>query len=365
MFFEMEKESLTEGMSKIVSITERRSPLPILTHTLMEVKDQVLYVTATDLEIGIRVTLNCLDGNDGLVTIPARKFLEIVKELSHGNVRVEQSERFRVKITSGRSSFDLAGMDPADFPAWSNVDNIETYKIACDKLVHMIEKTIFASSNDDSRFNLNGVLIEKNENQTRFVATDGHRLALIDEEIDIPLFSKVIVPKKGLLELKRLLEGQKETAEIGFEKKNLVVKTPKSIMTIRLIEGDYPDYFRVLPTDHPKIILAKKNELLQSLKRMAILTSERNKGVNVTIRADQMEFGINHPDLGAANDIIEIDYKDGEEIFLILNVAYMMEAISNIDLENIYIEFYKEGAPIKFVNGPNSKYFSIVMPMRK
>ncbi len=365
MFFEIEKDSLTEGMSKIVPITERRSPLPILTHALMEVKDSVLSITATDLEVGIRVNYNCQDANDGFATVPARKFSEIVKELSSGPVRIELADRFRIKITSGRSSFDIAGMDPSDFPAWANIEEVETHEIPCEKIVHMLDKTLFASSNDDSRFNLNGVLIEKNETQTRFVATDGHRLALIDEEIDIPLDLKVIAPKKGLLELKRLLEGQKDKAEIGFDRKNLVVKTPKAMMTIRLIEGDYPDYLRVLPTDKAKVILAKRNSLLQSLKRMAILTSDRNRGVNVTIKQDQIEFSVNHPDLGAANDIIEVDYKDEEEINLILNVAYMMDAISNIELENIHIEYYKEGAPIKFITGPDSNYFSIVMPMRK
>ncbi|MCX5872427.1 MAG: DNA polymerase III subunit beta [Deltaproteobacteria bacterium] len=365
MIFEIDRDSLLEGMSKIVSITERRSPLPILTHALMDVRDSMLSITATDLEVGIKVSYKCLDSTDGLATIPARKFLEIVKELASGSVRVELQDRFRVKITADRSSFDLAGMDPADFPAWSNIEGIEAYEISCEKLVHMLEKTLFASSNDDSRFNLNGVLIEKIENKTRFVATDGHRLALIDEEIDIPLISKVIVPKKGLIELRRLLEGQREKAFLGFEKKNLFVKTGKGMMTIRLIEGDYPDYSRVIPTDQGKMILAKRNPLLQSLKRMAILTSDRNKGVNINIKSDQMEFSVNHPDLGAANDVLEVDYKGEEEINLIVNVVYIMEAIINVETENISIEYYKEGAPIKFLSGPEVNCFSIVMPMRK
>jgi DNA polymerase-3 subunit beta len=365
MFFEIEKELLSEGMSKIVSITERRSPLPILTHALIEVKDQVLSITGTDLEVGIRVIYNCLNGSDGLATIPARKFLEIVRELGAGPIRIELADRFRIKLTSGRSSFDLAGMDPSDFPAWSSTDDIETNEITCEKLVHMLEKTIFASSNDDSRFNLNGVLVEKNEKQTRFVATDGHRLALIDEEIDISIPTKVIVPKKGLMELKRLLESSKETVEIGFELKNLVIKSPKAMMTIRLIEGDYPDYLRVLPTDTSVTITAKKVDLLQCLKRMAILTSDRNKGVNICIKNNQMEFSVNHPDLGAANDVIEVDYKDESEVILILNVFYMIDAISNLDSEDILIVYYKDGAPIKFLDRSDSNYFSIVMPMRK
>ncbi|MGC8657533.1 MAG: DNA polymerase III subunit beta [Desulfomonilaceae bacterium] len=365
MFFEIEKELLSEGMSKIVSITERRSPLPILTHALIEVKEKVLSITATDLEVGIRVNYNCIDGSDGLATIPARKFMEIVRELGSGPIRIELGDRFRLKVTSGRSSFDLAGMDPSDFPAWSSTEDIQTNEITSDKLVHMLEKTIFASSNDDSRFNLNGVLIEKNDKQTRFVATDGHRLALIDEEIDMSIPSKVIVPKKGLMELKRLLESQKENVEIGFERKNLILKSSKAMMTIRLIEGDYPDYLRVLPTDTAITISANKPDLLQCLKRMAILTSDRNKGVNICIKNGQMEFSVNHPDLGAANDVIEVDYNYELEIILILNVFYMIDAIGNLDSDKILIEYYKDGAPIKFLNGPDSNYFSIVMPMRK
>jgi len=365
MIFEIDRDLLTEGMSKIVSITERRSPLPILTHTLIEIKDSFLYMTATDLEVGIKVRYTCSNSSDGLATLPARKFLEIVKELTPGLVKVELEERFRVKITSGRSSFNLAGMDPADFPAWSNPEVVETSEISCEKLLHMLEKTLFASSNDDSRFNLNGILIEKIENKTRFVATDGHRLALIDEEINIPLVSKVIVPKKGLMELKRLLEGQRDNAEIGFESKNLFVKTEKGIMTIRLIEGDYPDYTRVLPGEKTRTIISKRNLLLQSLKRMSILTSDRNKGVNIKITKNQIEFSVNHPDLGAASDTMELDYSGEEEIELIINVSYFIEAISNLDSETITIEYFKEGAPLKFTTGKDLNYFSIVMPMRR
>lgn len=365
MIFEIEKDLLVEGMSKIVSITERRSPLPILTHALLETKNSHLSITATDLEVGIKVSYNCLDCEDGICTVPARKFLEIVKELSSGIIKVELQERFRLKITSGRSSFDIAGMDPNDFPAWSSIDDVESSEISCQKLTNMLDKTLFASSNDDSRFNLNGILIEKNEDKIRFVATDGHRLALIDEEMDLPLTSRVIVPKKGLMELKKLVEGQKDNAQIGFERKNMVLKTEKALMTIRLIEGDYPDYLRVLPTESSKIIIAKKTSLIQALKRMAIFTSDRNKGANMVIKNNQIEFNVTHPDLGAATDILEVEYDNEEEINLIVNVMYMIDAVSNVDSEAVTMEFFKEGSPVKFMSSQDSNFFSIVMPMRK
>jgi DNA polymerase-3 subunit beta len=228
----------------------------------------------------------------------------------------------------------------------------------------MIDKTAFASSNDDSRFNLNGVLFEHVEDTTRLVATDGHRLAMIDQKIEVPFTSKVLVPKKGLQELRRILESFKEEILVGFEKKNLFVKTDQFMMTVRLIDGDYPDYKKVIPGTSDRTVKANRADLAQSLRKVAVLTSDRNKGINIQVNPGRMEVTATHPDLGTAKDVIEVEYQD-EEFLVIVNVAYLMESLAVIDTESVSIEYHKEGAPIVIRPYPAKEYFNLVMPMRK
>jgi DNA polymerase-3 subunit beta len=364
MLFEIERDSLLDGLSKTVPITEKRSPLPILSHILMEARDAEVILTATDLEVGLRITYGCNVSEAGIVTIPSKKIYEIVRELSPGMVKVQLTEANRIEITSGNSDFQLVGMDASDYPAWSTLEEVTTAPIQAEKLLSMIDKTIFASSSDDSRFNLNGVLFEKEGNRTKLVATDGHRLALISEEVNLPLEDKVLAPKKGLQELRRLLDGLKGEVLIGFEKKNLLLKTPRLMMTIRLIDGEYPDYRKVIPGESEKIVMVNRLNFLQGLRKAAILTSERNKGINVDVSRRRIDITATHPDLGTARDVVDADY-EGEGFSLIVNVTYLIEALGVIDTENLAIEYHKEGAPVILRPHPVKEYFNLVMPMRK
>lgn len=364
MLFEIERDIFVEGLSKTVPITEKRSPLPILSHILIYTSDSELVLTATDLEVGLQMRYNCSVKEPGTITVPAKKFYEIVRELPSGPVSVQISDGSRVKIVSGQSEFQLAGMDAADYPAWPSFENVETAPIKADILLYMIDKTVFASSNDESRFNLNGVLFEQAEDTTRLVATDGHRLAMIDQKIDVPFTSKVLVPKKGLQELRRLLESLKDEIIMGFEKKNLFVKTDQFMMTVRLIDGDYPDYRKVIPGTSDRIVKAKRADLAQSLRKVAVLTSDRNRGINIQVNSGRMEVTATHPDLGTARDVIDVEYQ-GEEFLVIVNVAYLMESMAVIDTEKVSIEYHKEGAPIVIRPDPAKDYFNLVMPMRK
>jgi len=364
MLFEIERDAFVEGLSKTVPITEKRSPLPILSHILMDASNSELILTATDLEVGLQMRYTCDVKETGTVTVPGKKIYEIVRELPSGPVSVQIMEGSRVKIVSGQSEFLLAGMDASDYPAWPALDDIQTSPIQADILLHMIDKTIFASSSDDSRFNLNGVLFEQAEDTTRLVATDGHRLAMIAQKIDVPFTSKVLVPKKGLQELRRLLENLKAEILMGFEKKNLAVKTDQFVMTVRLIDGDYPDYRKVIPGTSDKVVTANRASLAQSLRKVAVLTSDRNRGINIQVNPGRMEVTATHADLGTARDVIEVEYQ-GEEFLVIVNVAYFMESLAVIDTETVSIEYHKEGAPIVLRPHPAKEYFNLVMPMRK
>jgi DNA polymerase III subunit beta len=364
MFFEIERDIFLDGLSKTVPITEKRSPLPILSHILMRADEDKLVLTATDLEVGLQMTSGCQVKESGSLTVPSKKIYEIMRELPSGQITIEPMEANRIRILSGQSVFELAGMDASDFPAWPALEEVKTVSVPSDKLMHMVEKTLFASSNDESRFNLNGILFEEYEDKIRLVATDGHRLAMIDEPLDVSLGSKKLVPKKGLLEMKRVLESLDEEVQLGFEQKNIVMQTKRFCMTIRLIEGDYPDYRKVIPEKGAFEAKVNRLNLIQILRRVAILTSERNKGITVKVGAGKMEIKAVHPDLGTAKDEVDIEY-DGEELLMIINVVYLIEGLGVLDTETVCFEFSEEGSPIIIRPEPESNHFNLVMPMRQ
>lgn len=364
MLFEIDRDSFLDGLTKTVPITEKRTPLPILSHVLVSATESGLVLTATDLEVGLKISCESTVREPGIFAIPSKKAYEIVRELGSGQITVQLTENQRIQIESGKSVFQLAGMDAADYPAWTSSGEVETAKVQASRLLYMIDKTMFASSNDDSRFNLNGILFEQDGDNTKLVATDGHRLALINGELGIHLASNLIVPRKGLVELKRLLESLKEEISVGFEEKNLLVSTDRVMMTVRLIDGDFPDYRKVIPKPADTVVQAPLSQLIHTLRRVAVLTSDRNKGINITVSPGKMELTATHPDLGTARDIIDVDYT-GDEFVVIVNAAYLIEAIGAIDTETVAIEFHEEGAPVILRPVPSGDYFNLVMPMRK
>jgi DNA polymerase-3 subunit beta len=365
MFFEIERDVFYEGLSKTVPIAEKKSPLPILSHILLNASNTTITLSATDLEVGLKMTYISNVIEPGVLAVPSKKIYEMVRELPPGIMNIKSTQvGNRIKIFCGEISFELAGMDAADYPTWSSFEDIKKFSVNSKKIVNMIDKTIFAASTDDSRFNLNGVLIEDNVEITRFVATDGHRLALIDENLGLSLDSKVIVPKKGLIELRRILENVNGDIALGFEPKNLCVSTDRFMMSVRLVDGDYPDYRKVIPPLSDKIIKSNRIKLLQALRRTAVLTSDTNKGVNIEVSQDTMIVSATHPDLGSARDVIAVEYK-GEDFKVIINVFYMMEALGVLESELITFEFDKEGAPMVIRSDPPKEYFNLIMPMRK
>jgi DNA polymerase-3 subunit beta len=320
---------------------------------------------ATDLAVGLRINCEYTVEEPGTIAVPGKKILEIVKELPAGTISLTLTENGRIKIAAGNSLFELAGMEAADYPAWADFDGIEKAQIHADKLLFMIDKTLFASSNDDARFNLNAVLFEQVEEKIKLVATDGHRLAMIDEDLGMSLpLKKVVVPKRSLLELKRMLENVKEEVALGFDPKNMVISTERFIMTVRLTEGEYPDYQKVIPPTSEKRMTADRSAFQQTLRRVAILTSDRNRGITLDVRSGQMEITAVHPDLGTARDVIDVDY-EGDEFSLIVNVAYLIESLGAVDSDKVMFEFHEEGEPIIVTPEPPKNYFNLVMPMRK
>lgn len=364
MRFHIQRDVLLDGLLKTVPVAEKKSTLPILSHLLISVDEAMLTITATDLEVGIQAQYPCEVVEAGSSTVPSRKFLEIVRELPPIPVAVELMETGRVRVFAGDSSFELAGMDPGDYPAWSSLEHVARTTVSAEKLNRMIEKALFAASTDDSRYNFNAVLFEQVGDRTVLVATDGHRLAKIEDEVGLRLDARVLVPKKSLTDVKRVLDDMKGDVSLGFEPKNMVVGAEHFTMTVRLVDGDYPDYNKVIPTTAEIVITADRAKMIQTIRRVAVLTSERNKGIFVLFMPGKVEMTATHPDLGTAKDTVEVEY-DGSEFQIIFNAAYLLESLAAVDTDTVIMEYRSTGGPLIVHPSPRANYFNLVMPMRK
>lgn len=364
MFLSLSREILLDGLSKLVPITEKRTTLPILSHVLLETKNTELILSATDLEVGLKMFYAIEPTEAHAVAIPARKFLEIVRELPSGVIEMESIEDQKLRISAGLSVFTLSSMDPQDYPVFGSFEHVELFSVSAASLSRMIEKTIFAASSDDSRFNLNGIFIEQKNELTSFVATDGHRLAYMEDKTGINIENSLLIPKKGLHELGRILDDIKGEVEIGVDDKNMYIKTQQLIMTIRLVDGDYPDYRKVIPENPIGILTVNGKNLVQSLRRASIFTTDRSKGVTVEVSADKIVARVQHPELGSCVEQLEAAY-EGEAFEAIINVFYFLDSINAVDTEEIHLEYFKEGGPIIVKPVPEANYFNLIMPMRR
>jgi DNA polymerase-3 subunit beta len=364
MIIQIEKDRLLEALGRVSPIADKRTTLPILSHILFDIESERIILMATDLEIGLKIFLPVASEEAGRIALPSKKLFEIVKELPSGPIEIESSEEYRMRIQAGTSVFHLSGMDPADYPAFGDYSDVEFSGIDADSFNWMIEKTLYAASTDDIRFNLNGVLFEQKDHLMCLVGTDGHRLAYAENELGITIPRSLVVPKKGLNELTRILESTKGEVQLGFDKKNMYIKNDEFAMTIRLIDGDYPDYRRVIPSQPRGKLSINVKRLVQGLRRAAIFTTDRSRGITVVVSEEGMVLNAEHPEFGRFEEKIEAEY-EGEPFDVIVNVYYFMEALHAIESEGVTIEYYREGGPLILRPQPEANYFNLVMPMKR
>lgn len=371
MSFEIDKREFLRGLSLIQSVTGRKTTLPILSHILMEWDKNSLYLTGTDLETGIREELVATTHQNGKASVSARKLYEIVRELPEEAIQIQKRENHWIKLQCGKSIFNIAGLDPDEFPSLPAYQNENFSKILTNLMKEMIEKTAFAASNEESRYHLNGVFFVQNKqgdkDVLRMVATDGHRLSLIDRESQkIRGIEKgVIIPKKGVLEIKKIL-GEGEEVEIYFDQTHGFLKMGKSLMVIRLIDGEFPEYEQVIPKGNEKKLFINKERIYGTLRRVSTMASERAEGVKFSLKKKGIELSSYHQDFGDAKEEFELVY-DGDPVEIGFNARYLMEALNVIDSEEILMELKDEGSPglIKpSLSAESPHQICIIMPMR-
>jgi DNA polymerase-3 subunit beta len=334
---------------------------------LIEAQKGDIRVTATDLEVGVRGSLTGEVLRDGSVTVNAKKLYEIAREVPDEHVRLKRLENDWVEIRSGKSVFKIVGMDAREFPQFPKIEAKGLSTTPGSTIREMIERTIFAVSTDETRYSLNGVFIEEGDGgKIRMVATDGHRLSFDEKSLgSVGLNKGVILPRKGLSELKKLLEnGADGAVSLGFRENMGLAVTDRVELFMRLIDGDFPDYAKVVPKDNPNVAKVGHEELLQALRRVSILSSERYKGIKMEFDQSRISLSANNPDLGEAVEEIGAEY-DGKPITIGFNARYMIDALSVLGSEGeIDIELKDELSPSIIRKPGNDGYLYVLMPMR-
>jgi len=371
MEFNIKRDLFSVGIQKTLGIVEKKTTMPILSNLLLRAGQNRVTIMATDREIGLVADYEAEVLRDGEITLSARKLHEMVREIQGDTIHVIKNERDIVILTCNKATYRIPGIPADDYPVVADQDDIPFYKVKGAILKELIRKTAFAMSTDEMRKTLCGVLMETEKaGETfliRMVATDGHRLSMMKMdtgEKDFLMMEKsVIIPRKGLVEIRRLVEDEPGDVFLGVRQGMCIVKTDHTLLKVSLVDGEYPDYRRVIPAEKGVILGIEKDKLLHTLRRMSVISSERYNGVIMTLAADKIVLNSNNPDVGEANDEIDVVYA-GEGKSVGYNVTYLADAIDVIDEELIDFEVGEGMKPGIVRAVGNENYFCIVMPLK-
>ena len=359
------RESFLRPLQAVIGVVERRQTMPILANVLIQAKDGKLSMTASDLEVELVAGANVDEvKTPGDITVPARKLLDICRALPEGSTINIQLDGDRLLVKSGRSRFVLSTLPATDFPIIEDINaNIEL-NIGQSDLHRLLDKTHFSMAQQDVRYYLNGLLIEIEGGNVRAVATDGHRLALC--EIDVGkqdgATQQVIIPRKGVLELQKLL-GDEGDVRLSIGTNHIRAEVGETKFTSKLIDGRFPDYGRVIPKPDKNQLVIGRDYLRNALQRAAILSNEKYRGVRLDLAKKSLRIQANNPDQEEAQDELEVEYK-GTDMEIGFNVNYLLDALAAVDTDEVEVGFVDANSScvIKCPGDVDSKF--VVMPMR-
>lgn len=359
------REQILNPLQQVIGAVEKRQTMPILANVLLQSQNGLLQIVGTDLEIELLTQTDIQVSESVQTTIPARKLLDICKNLPEGAAVSANIDADRVTLVSGRSRFVLASLPATDFPTLENIKAESSFPVPQKQLKELIERTAFAMAQQDVRYYLNGLLLENRGNVLRAVATDGHRLALADSEgaSELPDGKQVIIPRKGVLELQRLLADSDEPANIAFSSNHICVELPGLRYTSKLIDGRFPDYERVMPAGGDKLISADRQALRQSLTRTSILSNEKYRGVRLLAEAGLLKIQTQNPDKEEAEEELEVSYS-GESIEVAFNVNYLLDVLNVLDSEQVQIVLKDANSSCMLRDEQLEKSKYVIMPMR-
>ncbi len=358
------REDVLAPLQSVIGVVERRQTMPVLANVLLSARENRLSVTGTDLEVELVATSQVTVPQPGDITVPGRKLLDIFRSLPEKTSVTLSTEGERVSLRAGRSRFTLSSLPAAEFPVVEEINAQQTLSLEQGEFRRLIDKTHFSMAQQDVRYYLNGLLLETDGKSLRAVATDGHRLALCETELKEParIGQQVIVPRKGVLELQRIL-GTEGTIALAIGTNHVRAQIGDIRFTSKLIDGRFPEYGRVIPSNPQRTVAADREMLRQALQRTAILSNEKYRGIRLTARPDLLTIQAHNPEQEEAEDQVEVTYK-GDEVEIGFNVNYLLDALSAIESDKVEIGLTDSNSSC-LIHAPgvvHTRY--VVMPMR-
>jgi DNA polymerase III subunit beta len=367
MKFSISRDALLRPLNLVAGVVERRQTLPILSNVLLVLEGDQLSLSGTDLEVELvgRVNLTKPATSPGEVTVPARKLVDICKSLPEGSDIEFTVEESKVTVRSGRSRFTLSTLPARDFPSVEEGAGTHRFTIKQGQLKRLIERTGFAMAQQDVRYYLNGMLLEVKSGRLRVVATDGHRLAMCTLPGPVPVEEdiQVILPRKGVLELARLLLDENEDIAVVLGTNHLRATTSEFTFTSKLVDGKFPDYERVLPRAADKIIIGSRLDLRQAFTRTAILSNEKYRGVRLKLAPEVIEIIANNPEQEQAEEQVSVEYQ-GDSVEIGFNVSYLLDVLGVLSGEKVKLSMSDPNSSALLEESTDGDSVYVVMPMR-
>ncbi len=373
MDFNIPRNTLLTGIRKTLGIVEKKTTQPILNNVLLKAHDNRLTIIATDVEITLVTNYGAEVSMEGEITVSAKKIYEMIREIPEGVVHVQKTSGNYLVISCQKAVYRIGGIPAEEFPSIADTkQDLQLCSVDRNALTELIAKSFFAVSNDETRPNLTGAFLEVEErgesSVLKMVATDGHRLAVVES---LPLGEKflgldkgIIIPRKGLLEIRKLLEENLGEVFLGVERGLCVVKSLEDVLKVSLIDAEFPNYRRVIPQEKGIIVSFEKEKILHALKRINVISSEGYGGVVATLKENLMVLSFQDTDVGEAADEIEIEYH-GEEVAMSYNVNYFLAAVEVIDEQFVTFEIGKDHKPSIIRGSGNDRYMCIIMPLKQ
>ena len=361
------KDQLLTGLQAVQNVVGSRTTLPILSNVLLSASEGKLELTATDLDVTISSSAAATVTEPGRATLPVKKLFGISRELPASEIEIEIDDKAVCSLRAGASFYKINGLPADEFPPLPTFKQARAVTVPQDKLRVMLKKTSFAVSTDETRYVLNGIFFSLKEHKVTLVATDGRRLAMTDEEADVPVESQAdfIVPTKAINELNRLLAGT-GTVEMKFSE-NQVAFTTKAdnghgvLIISKLVDGNYPNYRQVIPGECQERVALPREEFLGALRRAELMTSDKSNSVKLTLSRNQLAITANTPEVGEAREGLAINYK-GKDFAIAFNPGYLMDPLKALDTEEVFFELIDELSP--GVIKTNTPFLYVIMPMR-
>jgi DNA polymerase-3 subunit beta len=370
MEFKIKKETVLDVLAKVQGITGKKTNIPITSNVLISAEESVVSIRATDLEMAYKALCEAEVVQHGSTAVPSRKLYEIVRAFPSDTLAIKETQNKWIQIADKRIEYNIVGMEPDDFPGFPQIGDVDLFDIDVGVLRNMINKTIHSVLGDEGRAQLAGICFENiaadDVNTIRMVSTDGHRLSKIDHVVGDKqgpeTEGRVIIPRGGIVEVLRLLEGG-ESVKIGLKDSNFVVEKEQEVLIIRLIEGEFPDYEMVIPKIAQSEMIVPKQDFLMMLRRMSILSSEKYPGVRFKIDKEQMEATTTNPEIGEGREIVSVSYS-GKPLEVAFNPKYFTDVLSSMDSEEVVVKLKDEVNPCIIEGKDDMGFLSVIMPMR-